>query len=77
MGEKRFKNGNYYVGDFKAGVFEGRGLLKNEVKKNWVFGLFEAGNMCDMLNYSHESDATGLENLVKSLHERKNNWINN
>lgn len=29
MGEKWFKNGNYYIGDFKDNIFEGRGILKN------------------------------------------------
>ena len=29
MGEKWFKNGNYYIGDFKDNIFEGRGVLKN------------------------------------------------
>lgn len=40
MGEKWFKNGNYYFGDFKDGIFEGRGLLKNTSKQNWVYGVF-------------------------------------
>lgn len=40
MGEKWFKNGNYFYGDFKSDVFEGRGLLKNTVKNNWVYGSF-------------------------------------
>lgn len=29
-----------YVGDFKNDIFEGRGILKNNIKKNWVFGEF-------------------------------------
>ena len=28
-GEKWFKNGNYYYGDFKNSHFEGLGILKN------------------------------------------------
>lgn len=45
MGEKWFKNGNYYIGDFKDNVFEGRGILKNSEKNNWVLGCFCKGNM--------------------------------
>jgi hypothetical protein len=54
MGYKRFKNGNHYVGDFKNGLFEGNGILKNDMKKNWVYGAFQSGNMCDLLQYSTE-----------------------
>lgn len=45
MGQKYFKNGNMYIGDFKGDVFEGRGILKNSLKQNWVLGYFEEGNM--------------------------------
>lgn len=43
FGEKLFKNGNLYVGEFKNGVFEGNGLLRNTAKKNWVSGFFLEG----------------------------------
>jgi hypothetical protein len=29
MGSKVFKNGNLYIGEFKNGLFEGNGILKN------------------------------------------------
>ena len=29
-----------YIGDFKGDVFEGRGILKNNLKNNWVLGYF-------------------------------------
>lgn len=54
FGDKLFKNGNLYVGEFKAGVFDGNGVLKNSSKKNWVFGIFEKGNMIDLLEYNNE-----------------------
>lgn len=54
MGEKWFKNGNIYIGDFKGDIFEGNGVLKNTVKNNWVSAFFERGNMCDLFDYSHE-----------------------
>lgn len=75
MGEKYFKNGNMYVGDFKNDIFEGRGILKNNVKKNWVFGEFDGGNLCEMLDYSHEGDTRKCEKLVEAMHERKNSWM--
>lgn len=56
MGEKWFKNGNYYIGDFKDGIFEGNGILKNETKNNWVLGKFENGTMAELITYSHEGD---------------------
>jgi hypothetical protein len=40
MGEKTFKNGNIYVGEFKNNIFEGNGILKNSEKRNWVSGFF-------------------------------------
>lgn len=45
MGQKWFKNGNLYIGDFKDNIFEGRGVLKNKEKNNWVHGCFSKGNM--------------------------------
>lgn len=40
FGEKIFKNGNSYIGQFKCDTFEGSGILKNNLKKNWVSGHF-------------------------------------
>jgi hypothetical protein len=77
MGEKWFKNGNLYKGDFKNGVFEGSGILKNEIKNNWVFGTFEGGNLNELVEFSHEGDVHKLNKLVLLMHERKNNWISN
>jgi|LakMenE18May11ns_1017448.scaffolds.fasta_scaffold9557616_1 hypothetical protein len=45
MGEKTFKNGNIYVGEFKNNIFEGNGILKNSEKRNWVSGFFSNGNL--------------------------------
>ena len=45
MGQKVFKNGNLYIGEFKNGIFEGNGILKNNEKKNWVSGYFKDGNL--------------------------------
>lgn len=45
MGEKWFKNGNNYFGDFKDNIFDGKGVLKNTTKNNWVYGTFYKGNM--------------------------------
>ena len=49
MGEKWFKNGNCYVGEFKNGVFEGNGVLRNAAKGQWVSGYFERGNLIDLV----------------------------
>lgn len=40
FGEKWFKNGNFYIGEFRNNVFEGNGVLKNVGKNNWVSGYF-------------------------------------
>jgi hypothetical protein len=40
FGEKLFKNGNLYTGEFKNGIFAGNGLLRNTAKRNWVSGFF-------------------------------------
>jgi hypothetical protein len=38
----------------KNDVFEGNGILKNNVKKNWVSGLFDKGNLVDLVEYNNE-----------------------
>lgn len=68
MGEKWFKNGNYYFGDFKDNIFEGRGLLKNIHKQNWVYGVFEKGNMSELIEYSHEGETSRCKKLIELLH---------
>lgn len=76
MGEKWFKNGNEYIGDFKADVFEGRGLLKNTLKNNWVYGSFQSGNLVDMIDYNNDGDTKKLAKIISDMHERKSSWIN-
>jgi len=49
MGYKVFKNGNLYIGEFKHGLFEGNGILKNSEKKNWVSGYFKGGNLAELI----------------------------
>ena len=55
MGEKVFKNGNFYIGQFKNGIFQGNGILKNTEKRNWVSGYFKDGNLVELLEYSNEN----------------------
>jgi hypothetical protein len=77
MGEKMFKNGNLYVGEFHNNVFEGHGVLKNSEKKNWVSGCFQNGNLVELIEYNSEGDDRKFRKIVEALHERKTNWINN
>ena len=77
MGEKIFKNGNEYVGEFRNGIFEGNGVLKNKEKKNWVSGYFKDGNLVDLLEYSNDGATKNINKVIEVLHERKTNWINN
>lgn len=77
MGEKVFKNGNFYIGEFKNGVFEGNGILKNTEKKNWVSGYFKDGNLVELLEYNNETSNKNVQRIIEALHERKTNWINN
>ena len=49
MGDKMFKNGNFYRGEFKYGIFEGNGVLINNEKRNWVSGLFKEGNLVQLI----------------------------
>lgn len=76
MGEKTFKNGNVYVGEFKNNIFEGNGILKNSEKRNWVSGFFENGNLVELLEYNSESDDMKYKKVIEALHERRTNWIN-
>lgn len=77
MGEKWFKNGNSYVGEFKNGVFEGNGVLRNVSKGQWVSGYFERGELVDLVEHQTELDGPRYQAILEALHERKNNWINN
>ena len=77
FGEKLFKNGNLYVSEFKNGVFEGNGLLRNTAKKNWVSGFFQKGNLVDLFEYNNEGGQKRYDKIIQGLHERKSNWINN
>ena len=76
LGEKHFKNGNIYIGDFKGDIFEGNGVLKNTLKNNWVSGYFERGNMSELFDYSHDGEVKKFYKIVETMHERKINWIN-
>ena len=49
LGDKMFKNGNFYRGEFKHGIFEGNGVLINNEKRNWVSGMFREGNLVEMI----------------------------
>ena len=64
------------MGQFKGGVFEGNGVLKNNAKKNWVSGYFEKGNLVDMLEYNNEGEDKKYDKIIEALHQRKTNWIN-
>lgn len=64
MGEKIFKNGNFYVGEFRNGIFEGNGILKNNEKKNWVSGFFRDGNMTELLEYNSEGSGKNIERII-------------
>ena len=75
LGEKWFKNGNIYLGDFKGDLFEGNGILKNTLKNNWVFAYFERGNMSELFDYSHEGEGKKFQKLIEGMHEKKTNWI--
>jgi hypothetical protein len=54
-GQRVFKNTNQYEGYFKKDVFHGEGTLKNHQKGNWVSGIFENGEMIDILDFSNDN----------------------
>ena len=77
FGEKLFKNGNLYMGEFRNAIFEGNGILRNTAKKNWVSGYFEKGNLIDLLQYNNEGEQKKYDKIIEAMHQRKTNWINN
>jgi hypothetical protein len=54
LGERRFQNGNVYMGEFSNDLFHGSGLLLNTVKKNWVCGQFAHGNLVELTSYDND-----------------------
>lgn len=64
FGEKLFKNGNQYIGEFKNGLFEGNGLLRNTAKKNWVSGFFDKGNLVDLFEYNNEGGEKRYDKII-------------
>lgn len=67
-----------YIGEFKNNVFQGRGLLFNTLKNNWVKGMFKDGNLIDMIEYSNEgnSNSPKIIEMLSSLHRKKSSWVN-
>lgn len=59
-------------------MFEGRGLLINTMKNNWVKGIFRDGNMIDMVEYSNEGDPRDpkVNEMLGALHKKKSSWVN-
>lgn len=55
-GLRIFKNNNVYEGYFRHNVFHGEGALKNNQKGNWVYGIFENGEMVDVLDFSNDNN---------------------
>ena len=58
-------------------MFEGSGILKNSMKKNWVSGNFEKGNLVDLVEYNHEGGEKKFDRIIEAYHEKRSNWINN
>lgn len=68
MGDKMFRNGNFFRGEFRNGIFEGHGVLINDEKKNWVSGLFRDGNLAELLEYSSEGENKRYDKIIENLH---------
>jgi hypothetical protein len=52
-GMRIFKNNNVYEGYFTQNVFHGEGCLRNLQKGTWVYGVFENGEMKNILDFSN------------------------
>lgn len=55
-GLRIFKNNNLYEGYFKQNLFHGEGILKNTHIGSWVYGVFERGEMIDVLEFSNDNN---------------------
>lgn len=51
-----FKNNNVYEGYFSNNVFHGEGCLLNVQKNSWVYGVFENGEMKDIVDFNNDGN---------------------
>lgn len=75
-GLRIFKNNNVYEGYFQQNVFDGEGCLRNLQKGTWVYGVFENGEMKDILDFSNEgTEMSRCSALLENLREGETNFI--
>ena len=68
FGERHFENGNYYIGEFKLGKFEGKGLLIYPKEMKWTYGLYKNGELKEVIESSINSKFN-CEDVLIGLHK--------
>lgn len=60
IGLRRFQNGNIYVGELSKDLFEGSGMLLNQVKKQWITGKFSRNNLVELESHNNQQSDEGI-----------------
>lgn len=76
FGERHFNNGNYYIGEFKDGKYNGRGVLIYPKEKKWTYGDYYNGQLQQVIDSDVKNTTnSGCANAIKNVHEYSKTFL--